>query len=235
VAGLINLNSKRVRKIKFQAILFDLDGTLLDTLTDLANATNAALKRLGFQTYQLDDYRYLVGDGIYRLAERILPKEHLDDKTLNKCVTAIKHEYSKRWAENTKPYPGITELLSELEKIGIPKAVLSNKLDDFTKVMVKKLLPGFSFNIVRGARRSIPNKPDPAAALQIADELQIPPERFMYLGDTNTDMRTANSAGMFAAGALWGFRSAEELLANGAKVLVKTPQEVLTLLVGESG
>jgi phosphoglycolate phosphatase len=235
VARLNNLNSKRVKKIKFQAILFDLDGTLLDTLADLANATNAALKRLGFQTYQPNDYRYLVGDGIYRLAERILPKEHLDDETLNKCVTAIKQEYGKCWAENTKPYPGITELLSELEKIGIPKAILSNKLDDFTKVMVKKLLPGFSFNIVRGAQRSTPNKPDPAAALQIANELQIPPERFIYLGDTNTDMRTANSAGMFAAGALWGFRSAEELLANGAKVLVKTPQEVLTLLTGEPG
>jgi len=208
---------------------------LLNTLADLANATNAALKQLSLQTHPLNDYRYFVGDGIYRLAERILPKEHLDDKTLSKCITAIKQEYGKRWAENTKPYPGITELLSELEKIGILKAVLSNKLDDFTKVMVKKLLPGFSFNIVRGAQRSIPNKPNPAAALQIADELQIPPERFIYLGDTNTDMQTANSAGMFAAGALWGFRSAEELLANGAKVLVKTPQEVLTLLVGEHG
>ncbi|OHB60263.1 MAG: hypothetical protein A2167_02190 [Planctomycetes bacterium RBG_13_46_10] len=119
---------------------------------------------------------------------------------------------------------------SNIHKINFAKAVLSNKPDDFTKLMVAKLLPDFSFNIVRGSEPSTPRKPDPTAAIQIADELKIPPEQFIYVGDTDTDMQTANSAGMFAVGALWGFRSAEELLANGAKVLVKTPLEILTLL-----
>ena len=216
--------------MKFQAVLFDLDGTLLDTLTDIANAVNDVLTRFGFQTHPTDAYRYFVGDGEHDLIKRILPQNHLDEKTINGWIKAIQQEYGKRWAENTKPYPGIKELLYELERLNLSKAILSNKLDDFTKLMVKKLLPEFSFNVVRGATPSMPNKPNPASAIQIADELQIPPEQFIYLGDTNTDMQTANSAGMYAAGALWGFRDADELLANGAKVLVKTPQEVLKLI-----
>jgi phosphoglycolate phosphatase len=108
--------------------------------------------------------------------------------------------------------------------------VLSNKRDDFTKLTVARLLPGFSFDIIRGARPSVPVKPDPTAAFQIAEELHIPPERFLYLGDTNTDMQTAVAAGMYPAGVLWGFRTADELLASGAKVVLETPAEVLNLL-----
>ena len=122
------------------------------------------------------------------------------------------------------------ELLRALEDRSFPKAVLSNKPDDFTKLTVEKLLPQWSFQIVRGVGPSVPKKPDPAAVLQIADELQIHPHRFLYLGDTNTDMLTANSAGMYAVGALWGFRTAQELLASGAKALVEKPLDVLNLL-----
>jgi phosphoglycolate phosphatase len=171
-----------------------------------------------------------VGDGTGTLIRRIVPEQHQDDRTLERCNEAISDEYGKRWAENTRPYPGIPQLLAELEHRGIPKVVLSNKRDHFTKITVKNLLPGFHFQIVRGAQPSVPTKPDPAGALQIADELGIAPGRFIYLGDTNTDMQTANAAGMFAAGVLWGFRTAEELAANGAKVLLKAPLEVLDLL-----
>ena len=162
-----------------------------------------------------------------------MPQEHQDERTLQRCNEAISQEYAKRWAENTKPYPGIPELLAELERRGIPKVVLSNKRHDFTTITVERLLPGFHFEIVRGARPSLPTKPDPAGALQIAEDLGIAPERFIYLGDTNTDMQTANAAGMFAAGVLWGFRPAEELAANGAKVLLNDPLEVLDLLDAE--
>jgi len=216
--------------IEFQAVLFDLDGTLLDTLADIANSTNAALMRFGFPTHPIDAYRYFVGDGMDGLVRRALPEQHRDSQTLAKCDKAIIDEYKNRWTENTKPYPGIPELLCELERRALPKAVLSNKPDDFTKTVVERLLPDFDFQIVRGAKPSVPIKPDPTAALQIADKLDIPPQRFVYLGDTNTDMQTANAAGMFAAGALWGFRTAEELSANGAKALLNTPQEVLNLL-----
>jgi phosphoglycolate phosphatase len=219
-----------IENIDFHAILFDLDGTLLDTLTDIANSANAALIRLGFPTHPVDAYRYFVGDGSDRLVRRILPESHHDGETLKKCREAIIDEYAQRWAENTRPYPGIVKLLSELERRGIPKAVLSNKRDDFTKLTVAKLLTGFSFDVVRGARASVPIKPDPAAALQIAEDLHVPPERFLYLGDTNTDMQTARAAGMFGVGVLWGFRTAEELSANGAEALLSAPMDTLSLL-----
>lgn len=191
---------------------------------------NAVLAQLGFPTHPTDSYRYFVGDGTDYLVARVLAKDHLDDQTISKCLVAMRDQYSKRWADNTKPYEGIPELLSALEKLGLPKAVLSNKPDDFTQIMVEKLLPRWSFRIVRGVKPSMPKKPDPAAALQIARELQIPPSQFLYVGDTNTDMQTANSAGMYPVGALWGFRTAEELRTNGAKALVETPKDVLNLL-----
>ncbi|MEA3225341.1 MAG: HAD family hydrolase [Planctomycetota bacterium] len=216
-------------QIEFQAILFDLDGTLLDTLADIANATNAALTRMGFPTHPRDAYRYFLGGGMDCLVRRTVPEHCHESKTLKEYNEAIIDEYRTRWAENTKPYPGVPKLLAELDNRGIVKVVLSNKPDDFTRKTVEKLLPDFCFEIVRGARPEVPVKPDPTAALQIADELDIPPGRFIYLGDTDTDMQTANAAGMFAAGALWGFRTAEELSANGAQALFKTPQEVLNM------
>lgn len=226
----MSVKSSEIENIEFRAILFDLDGTLLDTLADIANSANAALIRLGFPTHPVDAYRYFVGDGSDCLVRRILPESHRVGDVLKKCHETIMDEYTRRWAENTRPYPGIPELLTELEKRSIPRVVLSNKHDDFTKLTVAKLLPGFSFNIVRGAQPSVPVKPDPTGALQIAEELHIPPERFLYLGDTNTDMQTARAAGMFGVGVLWGFRTAEELIASGAKALVKAPQDVLNLL-----
>jgi len=121
-------------------------------------------------------------------------------------------------------------MLAALEESALPRAVLSNKPHEFTCVTVEKILSGFSFDVVRGAMPSMPRKPDPAAALQIAKQLQVPPGNILYLGDTNTDMQTANAAGMFAAGALWGFRTADELLGSGAKVLLEEPLDVLSLL-----
>jgi phosphoglycolate phosphatase len=203
---------------------------LLDTLTDIANSANAALVRLGFPTHPVDAYRYFVGDGSDTLVRRILPEGHRDAETVRKCHEASMAEYAQRWAEHTQPYPGIPDMLRDLDKRRIVKTVLSNKRDDFTKLTVARLLPGFSFDIVRGARPSIPVKPDPTAALHISEELRIPPERFLYLGDTNTDMQTAVAAGMYPAGVLWGFRTADELLASGARVLLETPAEVLNLL-----
>jgi phosphoglycolate phosphatase len=141
----------------------------------------------------------------------------------------MRDEYSKHWADNTRPYPGIPELLSSLQRRNIPMTVLSNKPDEFTQITIEKLLPSWSFRIVRGARPSVAIKPDPAAALDIARQLQILPCRFVYLGDTNVDMQTANAAGMYAAGALWGFRTAEELRAGGAKTLVENPKDVIKL------
>jgi phosphoglycolate phosphatase len=216
-------------KIEFQAILFDLDGTLLDTLTDIACAANAGLKELGFPAHPVESYRHFVGDGAGCLALRILPEGHQDDETVERCREIIRDEYAKCWADNTKPYPGVPELLVELQARGVPMAVLSNKPNESTQTVVKGYFPDCHFQVVRGALPSVPIKPDPAGALLIAEELDVPPGRVVYLGDTDTDMRTAVAAGMFPAGALWGFRTAEELTANGAEILLKKPREVLKL------
>ena len=191
---------------------------------------NTVLARLGFASHPTDAFRYFVGDGTDCFARRVLPADHRDDETVNKCLAAMEVEYARRWPENTKPYPGISELLTALEKLNLPMTVLSNKADDFTKIMVASLLPRWPFRIIRGATPSLAPKPDPTAALDIAAELKIPPADFLYLGDTNTDMQTAVSAGMYPVGALWGFRTAEELLENGAKTLAETPNDVLNLL-----
>jgi phosphoglycolate phosphatase len=217
-------------KIEFHAVLFDLDGTLLDTLADIADAANAALKRLGFPPHPVGKYRYLVGDGAGCLARRVLGEAGHDEVMVERCRLAIAEEYQTRWSQNTRAYSGIPELLTKLGARGVPMAVLSNKPHDATTSVVEFFFPDKPFRIVRGAQPGVPIKPDPAAALQIAQELSIEPKRFIYLGDTDTDMKTATAAGMFPAGALWGFRTGEELTAAGARTLLKTPLELLNLL-----
>lgn len=220
------------RTIEFQAILFDLDGTLLDTLTDIASAANRAMKRLGLPTHPIETFRYFVGDGAGCLAARVLGDNNDDGETLELARRTIAEEYRKCWSETTTPYLGIPELLGELDTRGIPKVVLSNKPHESTTAVVEHFFPDCDFELVRGALPDVPVKPDPAGALQIAAELGIAPQRFVYLGDTNTDMQTAAAADMFAAGVLWGFRTAEELTASGAKALLKQPHDLLTLLNG---
>jgi len=214
----------------YKAVLFDLDGTLLDTLTDLADATNRALHRLGFPGHPRDGFRYFIGDGVETLIQRVLPKEHCDASTMAECATLMRKEYGQCWAATTRPFEGIPELLDALTARGIPMAVLSNKPDEFTKLCVAQLLPGCQFAAVLGAGPSLPRKPDPTGAREIARRLGVVPGEFAYLGDTNTDMRTAVAAGMFPVGALWGFRSADELAASGAKVLLKKPLDLLQVL-----
>jgi phosphoglycolate phosphatase len=214
---------------KFEAVLFDLDGTLLDTLTDLADAGNAALMELGFTAHSAEDYKYFIGKGMTELIRQILPSDHRDKQTVERCLSLAKQYYSRYWKLHSRPYPGIAELLTGLEKRGIIKVVFSNKLDEFTGIMIRQFLPEWKFEIVRGALPGMPLKPDPTAALQIAAEVKIEPSKFIYLGDSATDMQTANAAGMYAVGALWGFRDAKELLDGGAKMLVKEPREISNL------
>ncbi len=214
----------------FKAILFDLDGTLLDTLADIANSMNAVLSAHGHLTHSLDKYRYFIGDGMHNLVKQAVPKDALNDSSFEKYLAAAKAEYANRWAETSKPYEGIGELLDEIEKLNLKTAILSNKPHEFTKLTVEKLLPNWQFDIVQGVSDTVPAKPDPKGALQIAKDLKIEPKDFLYLGDTNTDMQTANNVGMYPVGVLWGFRDAEELLANGAKTLINHPSQILELL-----
>lgn len=214
----------------YRAVLFDLDGTLLDTIDDLADSMNAALAGLGCAGHNVAAYKYFVGDGVVNLALRALPEDRRDDATVNACVTAMRAEYGRRWANKTRPYPGIPELLDGLVSRGIRMAILSNKPDDFTKMTVGRLLSRWRFDAVAGAHPNGPKKPDPSAALEIVLQVKVPAEEFLYLGDTNTDMQTAIASGMFPVGALWGFRTADELMAHGAQVLIADPRELLGLL-----
>ncbi len=212
------------------AVLFDLDGTLLDTLADVADATNAALAQLGYPGHAVEAFKYFIGDGMEQLARRALGPGPHDADLVARCVERIRQEYARSWYRKTRPYPGVPELLDELAARQVPMAVLSNKPQEFTQLCVERLLGRWRFNAVVGAGGQFPPKPDPAAARHIAQTLALPSEKIVYLGDTNTDMQTAVAAGMFPVGALWGFRSAEELRASGAQALVAQPLELLAFL-----
>jgi len=211
-----------------RAVLFDLDGTLADSLADLANATNWALAQLGYPTHPLESYRYFVGDGARQLCARALPadKQNLVDDTLR----LMRERYDAHCFDLTKLYTGIPELIATLAARHFRLAVLSNKPDHFTKRMITHYFDPSPFAIVRGQLPNVPLKPDPTAALQIAQELGVPPAQWLYLGDTNTDMQTARRAGMHAVGVLWGFRDREELIETGAEHIVARPEELLDLL-----
>ncbi|HPD14814.1 MAG TPA: HAD family hydrolase [Planctomycetota bacterium] len=216
--------------MSYRAVLFDLDGTLLDTLEDLADSTNAALMQLGFPPHPLDAYRYFVGDGVTNLILRTLPEAHRDEPTVARAVDLMRRIYGEHWADKTRPYPGIPELLDALAARGVKMAVLSNKPHESTLLCVARLLPRWRFDAVIGQSKAVPPKPDLAGVRTIIAQLGVPAEQFLYLGDTNTDMQTANAAGMFAVGALWGFRPADELREAGARAMIGKPADLLALL-----
>ena len=215
----------------YKAVLFDLDGTLLDTLDDLGDSMNAVLASRGYPTHPIRSFTGFVGDGVENLVRRALPPgAGLDEALVAEIVPLMRAQYAHRWKDKTRPYDGIPETLDALAARGLRLAVLSNKPHPATVEVVDHFFPPRRFEAVFGARPGVPIKPDAGAALDVARGLGIPPREFLYLGDTNTDMETANAAGMFAVGALWGFRTADELLQSGARVLVSHPRDLLTVL-----
>ena len=216
--------------MSFRAVLFDLDGTLLDTLDDLAVSANFALRQLGLPEHPAQSYKYFVGGGFETLVRPALPEDRRDAATLDRCLSLTRQQYAEHWADKTRPYEGICDLLDALTARGTPMAVLSNKPEELTRLCVERLLARWHFKVVLGACPLLPRKPDPAGACQVAERLHLEPREIIYLGDTGTDIQTAVRAGMFPVGALWGFRAADELIANGARVLIRKPGELLPLL-----
>ncbi len=214
----------------FKAVCFDLDGTLLDSLADLANCTNKILLKRGFPQHPEEAYRYFVGDGAKMLMTRVLPKEARKEPLIEECRQDFETAYRDCWDEQTVPYKDIPELLNALEKRQLQLTVLSNKPHEFTLLAVEHLLPDWKFEMILGQREGVEPKPDPAGMLDICQQLDIPADAFLYLGDTATDMKTAVSAGCFPVGVLWGFRTEEELRDNGALAIAKEPFDVLDLL-----
>jgi phosphoglycolate phosphatase len=214
----------------YQAVIFDMDGTLLDTIEDIADSMNAALESLGFPVLPIEQYRDLVGDGIEVLAMRALPEEQRTVETIAASVKAMREEYGARWSVKSRPFPGIPELLDGLMEMGIRLSILSNKLDDFTKTMARSLLPNWRFIEVRGLAPSVPRKPDPAGAYLCAERMGVDPMHCIFVGDSIIDMDTANRAGMAPFGALWGYQDRQRLMNHGARILLDDPRDLLGYL-----
>lgn len=210
-----------------KAVLFDLDGTLTDTIDDIADAMNLALRTHGLPEHPAEAYKYMVGNGARKLAQRAVgDRQDLAESVLD----AYQKQYETHNAVKTHAYPGITELLEALTARGLKICVLSNKPDADTQNVVCHYFPSVRFDAIQGQLDSIPVKPDPAGAIMLAARLGTAPSDFAYLGDTYVDMTCARSAGMHPYGVLWGFRTAKELTESGAEVLLEKPLDLLGYL-----
>ena len=213
-----------------KAVVFDLDGTLLDTIEDIADSMNHVLDQHGFPCHSISEYKLFVGDGAANLIKRSVCGAGASYDMLAQLEEGYRAEYLKRHADKTKPYDGIPELLAALTDRGIKKAVLSNKPHNSTEKVIAHYFPDIVFDAVIGQRPGHPIKPDPGGVLEILGILGVKKEDILYVGDTGTDMLTAKAAGLKAVGALWGFRDKAELAANGADVYAGQPMDLIDLL-----
>lgn len=216
-----------------RACILDLDGTLIDSLADLADAANASLAAAGYPEHPCDAYRTFVGNGITVLIQRALPPDvarGMSPQALQHIVDHMNRLYADNWHAKTLCYAGIPELVARLHRQSIPLAVLSNKPHVFTCKIIDYFFPSKPFRLVYGARPDYPHKPDPAMALHIAQELNLPPADIAFVGDSNVDISTGLRAGMSTIGVCWGFRTREELISAGATVLVEQPEDIALLL-----
>ncbi len=216
----------------YRAVAFDLDGTLLDTLEDLANATNEALGSAGYPQHPVASYRQFVGSGLKTLVQRALPPEEaqrLPSEQLETLIRRTGENYARDWAATTRPYPGIERLIRELGLRKVPLAVVTNKPHDWTLKMLSHFFPENPFREIQGAMPELPHKPDPTGALGVAQRLGIAPGDIAFVGDSDIDMLTARNAGMGAFGVAWGFRGAKELQKAGADRIISNPLEIMEL------
>ena len=213
----------------FKAVIFDLDGTLVNSIEDLADAMNVVLQNHNYPTHNYESYKYFVGSGIRSLVIKALPETHRDDAQINTCFDAMMAIYSMQCTNKTKPYDGIIDLLDQLKSRQLKLSVLSNKADTLTKKVVLALFPGY-FEPVLGLKLEAHKKPNPIVALQICKALNVQPEETIYVGDTAIDIQTANNANMFAIGVPWGFRDKKELIENGAQQVLNDPLDLIDVL-----
>ena len=211
---------------QFQAAIFDLDGTLADTLEDIADNMNHVLAQAGYPAHEYDAYRFYVGDGLRNLAARCLPEDARADDIVNLCFDRMMERYHKNYIIKSRLYDGVPELLDALSQQGVKLAVLSNKADSLTQKICAKLLSRWKFEQILGATDRFPRKPDPAAALELCRLMGVAPERVCYVGDSDVDMKTAIAAGFYPAGAGWGYRPKEELLASGAMLVADSARQL---------
>lgn len=212
-----------------KAVLFDLDGTLADSLTDLAASADYALGNLGYKGHTLKEYQYFVGNGIPKLIERSLPENARDTQTVQKCLDIFMPYYREHCDDKTYAYDGMPELVATLKKMGYKTAVITNKAQEMAEKVVLRLI-GDSFDIVCGKREGYPAKPDPKLTLEVMSELGVKPEECVFVGDSDTDMKTAVNSGALPIGVLWGYRTKSEIEKSGAEYTVSNAEGILQIL-----
>lgn len=214
--------------MQYTHVIFDLDGTLLNTLGDLTDAVNFSLSKRGYPTRTVEEVRQFVGNGVGKLIERALPEAHVGER--DDCLADFRVYYNDHMTVRTAPYDGIPALLDALTERGVILGVLSNKYDPASRALVHHYFGKTRFADIRGERAGVPRKPDPTAVRDMLTAFGTDAAHVLYVGDSGVDMQTAKNAGLFAVGVTWGFRSREILLENGADVLIDTPMALLDKL-----
>lgn len=212
-------------------VIFDLDGTLLNTLEDLADGGNWVCRQKGWPEHPTQAYKYFVGNGIPKLVERFSPPEHRGREELAETLALFSARYDAHKEDKTAPYPGISHLLKQLKQAGVSVAVLTNKAHPMAREVIDRYFPGL-IPTVQGALPDRPVKPDPTLLHELMEALGADPAHTLFVGDSNVDIRTAKNGGLTGCGVLWGFRTREELLEEGADIIVEDPEQLLKLILG---
>lgn len=215
--------------MKYKAVIFDLDGTLVNSIYDIADAMNEVLLKRKFKTFNYDTYKTFVGHGVKSLILKAIPEVGTNDELIAACLNDMMAIYSKGCTNKTKTYDGILELLETLHLKNIKLSVLSNKEDSLTKKVATSLLPDYVYPTI-GLKEEHLKKPNPEVLLNICNTLKVKPEESIYVGDTNVDIKVAKNANMLAVGVSWGFRDKQELITAGANYILETPKDLVNLL-----
>ena len=215
--------------MKYKGIIFDLDGTLVNSLEDISDAMNTVLTDLNYPTHTYETYQYFIGSGLRNLVSKALPASNNSEIDIENCFNCMISEYRKICTLKTKPYTGIVELLDDLVSRDIKLAVFSNKADELTKKIASEIFPDY-FNTAIGLSTEALKKPNPFEAIEISKNWNLKTEEIIFIGDSDIDMLTATNANMFPLGVSWGYRTEEELLASGAKLVINTPSDLIEIL-----
>jgi phosphoglycolate phosphatase len=215
--------------MKYKGIIFDLDGTLVDSVEDIADAMNEMLRCNGYATHDVSVYKLFVGNGIRNLVYKALPAYARKEDIVNRCFAEMMALYRNNFVDKSDLYPGIAEMLDGLVQRGIKMSILSNKADEFVTKVVDVLLPNWKFESIIGLTVEEDKKPNPKYALQMAVQMGFESSEMVFMGDSSVDMKTARNAGMIPVGVLWGFRSKKELIENGAKYILEKPSNLLQI------
>lgn len=214
---------------QYKGVIFDLDGTVLNTIEDLSDSVNEVLLQYGHPTHNYDEYKLKIGRGFRNLLEVSFPADSWDEHVIDDALKMFLKFYDKKYMDKTAPYEGINQMLIALKNKNIKIAVNSNKRTDYTNNLIKKHFANIDFVDIIGERAGVPKKPNPISALEIADKMMLSPEEILYVGDSGTDMMTGKNAQMDTVGVLWGFRDHKELKENEATYIVDTASEIVDL------